>query len=156
MNYAPLITAWNLSSASPGALPGGVTGTSLFGLATEAKVTAINAWTVTGAVPTAFFVSGQDIWNCVVWSELALLTDAQRKDVLLLCGIGNGQKVLLGGSANAGLGTSGMILSYFGVGTATRANLTALAQGVVQPWWQANGFTGPFSDPDLQAAGGLT
>jgi hypothetical protein len=34
--------------------------------------------------------------------------------------------------------------------------LTALAQAVVTPWWQANGYTSPFTQADLTAAGNLT
>ena len=41
--YAKLIEAWNLSSASAGALPQGVTGASLFGLSTEAKGTGMGS-----------------------------------------------------------------------------------------------------------------
>ena len=52
MSYTALISAWGASSASPGALPSGVTGTSLYGLSTADKIAAVNGWTVTGSVPT--------------------------------------------------------------------------------------------------------
>ena len=44
--YNKLIAAWTLSSASPGALPPDVTGTSLYGLSTAQKLAAINQWKV--------------------------------------------------------------------------------------------------------------
>ena len=43
--YTNLINAWNLSSASA-VVPPGVTGESLFGLPTSAKLDILNDWTV--------------------------------------------------------------------------------------------------------------
>jgi hypothetical protein len=48
-----------------------------------------------------------------------------------------------------------MLLDCFNVAGATIAALTALSKAAVQPWWQANGYPGPFNTNDLEAAGGL-
>lgn len=149
--YAPLIAAWNASSASSGALPSGVTGTSLFGLSTAAKIAAVNGWTVTGSVPTNFYVTGAQILNCVNWTEFAALTATQQTNLLALCNV---QGNLLGGSANTAFLVDGMILAYFTNHSGpTVLALTALAQGAVQPWWQANGYGGPFNSTDAATAG---
>jgi hypothetical protein len=120
---------------------------------TAAKLAQINAMTVTGAIPTTLNVTGNQILNCINWTEFAALTAAQQQNLLLLCAC-PGQ--LLGGSANTTHLTDGMILAYFNVAGATVANLTALAQAAVQPWWQVNGYTSPIGPGDLVAAGGLT
>ena len=154
--YSALITAWNLSSASSGALPSGVTGTSLFGLTTAQKIAAINAWTITGSVPTTLYVTGNQVANCIVWSEFAALTAAQQQNILLMLSI---EGLLLGGSSNLTELPNGMMLAAFGAGTQTRANLIALAQGTVQPWWQVpvasggGGLNGVVSQTDVTYAG---
>ncbi|MFZ1109847.1 MAG: hypothetical protein WAN43_16050 [Rhodomicrobium sp.] len=105
--YTALITAWN-GATQP---PAGVTGTGLTGAMTTAqKLAAVNAWTITGAVPTSFYVTGAQIANCINWTEFAALTAAQQQNLLLLC-IQDGQ--LLGGSANTAHLAAGMILAYF-------------------------------------------
>ena len=149
--YTALITAWN-GATQP---PAGVTGTGLTGAMTTAqKLAAVNAWTITGAVPTSFYVTGAQIANCINWTEFAALTAAQQQTLLLLC-IQDGQ--LLGGSANTAHLAAGMILAYFtNLSGPTVTALTALAQATVQPWWQANGYTTPIGMDDLAAAGGLT
>ena len=123
--YTALINAWNTSSASAGALPAGVQGTSLFGLGTEAKIAAVNAWTVTGAIPTNFTVSGTQIANCINWAEFAALTAQQQSNILAMCQI-PGQ--LKGGSANTAFLVDGMIIAAFPLQGPTIAALTALAQ----------------------------
>lgn len=136
--YTALITEWAL--LTPGT--------------TAQKLAQINAMTVTGSVPTTFYVTGAQLLNCINFAEFNALTAAQQQNLLLLC-LNDGQ--LLGGSANTAFLVDGMFLAYFANKSGpTIAALTALAQGTVQPWWQANGYTGPFSQADLTAAGGLT
>ncbi len=138
-NYAPLVTLW-------ATFPAGDT--------TAQKLALVNAMTVTGAVPTSFYVTGPQLANCINWTEFAALTAAQQQNLMLLC-LNPGP--LLGGSGNTAFLVDGMILAYFtNKSGPTITALTALAQGTVQPWWQANGFTGPFTPIDLQLAGGLT
>ena len=226
--YTALITAWN-SGTQP---PTGVTGTGLNGgMTTAQKIAAVNGWTVTGSIPSSFFTTGAAILNCINWTELSNLTDAQRKDVLGLCAI---QGPLLGGSGETAFVTAGVIINYFtlsaaissgtynngtgavvltmsstvkfgpganvvisgltgtgafaslngtfvpsaasgtsvtynagaGLGASTITGgalapptitaLTALAQGTVQPWWQAatgGALNGPISVSDTTAAG---
>lgn len=136
--YTALINEW------PNLTPG----------ATAAKLAQINAMTVSGAVPTSFYVTGDQLLNCINWTEFAALTAAQQSNLLMLCGV-PGQ--LLGGSGNTAFVVDGMILAYFtNKSGPTIAALTALAQAAAQPWWQANGYTSPINANDLVAAGGLT
>lgn len=145
--YTNLINGWN-SVTQP---PAGVTGIALTGLATADKLTAINGWTVTGAVPTTLYVTGAQLANCINWTEFAALTATQQSNLLMLCA---NPGPLLGGSSNTAYLTDGMILAYFTNHSGpTVAALTALAQGAVQPWWQYSGYGGPFSQADLTLAG---
>lgn len=123
---------------------------SVTGASTAAKLLNINGQTVTGAVPTAFTVTGPDIYNSLALAEWNLLTVVQQANVRDIIG--------LNGPLQAGAGTmvQAMLLSIFAAGTATRANLVALARATAQPWWQANGYLGPINNNDLTAAGGLT
>lgn len=126
---------------------------------TAQKLAQINTSTLTGSVPTSFYVTGSQILNCINWTEFAALTDAQQKNLLLLCAVPGS---LLGGSGNTTFIVDGMILAYFNVAGATVAALTALAKGTVTPWWQATvvqgggGLSSPVGLSDLVAAGGLT
>lgn len=135
--YTALINEW------PNLTPG----------TTAAKLAQINAMTVNGSVPTVLNVSGNQLANCINYSEFKALTSTQQANILALCRI---QGNLLGGSSNTSLLTDGMFLDYFSPSGATITNLTALAQATVTPWWQANGYSSPISLNDLSAAGGLT
>jgi hypothetical protein len=112
--YQPLINAWNTSHAAAvsSTVTGvaGVTGQSLNGLSTDAAIAAVNLWTMPGQIPASIDVTGTQLWNCVNWTELAFLTDAQRKDVIGMCQIPGG---LRGGTANTAFATVGMIIAYF-------------------------------------------
>lgn len=151
--YTALINAWN-SVTQP---PAGVTGTPLTGgMTTAQKITAVNGWTITGAIPTTIFVNGDQLANCVNWAEFAVLTAQQQQNLLGLFAI-PGQ--LLGGSASTSFLPVGMILSSFTVTGPTIASLTALAKATITPWWQApvansgGGLSGPVSQADCTAAG---
>jgi hypothetical protein len=143
--YTAFIAAWN-SVTQP---PTGVTGTALAGT-TAQKLALFNAWTVTGVIPTTLNVGAAQLLNCINWTEFAALTAQQQSNLLMLCTVDG---LHLGGSANTGFITDGMFLAYFNVAGATIAALTALAQGFVQPWWQANGYQRPFDLGDCTAAG---
>jgi hypothetical protein len=149
--YTTLINAWN-GATQP---PTGVTGTALTGSMTTAqKLAAVNAWTVTGVVPTTMYATGVQVANCVNWTEFASLTAAQQLNLLTLL---NQPGLLLGGSANTANLLVGMLLAYFTNHSGpTITALTALAQATVTPWWQANGYTSPFTATDLALAGNLT
>lgn len=153
--YDVLIAAWN-SSVQP---PTGVTGTGLSSAMTTAqKLAAVNAWTITGAVPTNFTVAASDVFNCINFNEFNALTQAQQSNVLAMCHV-SGQ--LLGGSANLSRMAPGMIVSYFPSSGPTIANLTALAKATTQTWCQANSYPysgnqGLLNGGDLAAAGGLS
>jgi hypothetical protein len=150
-DYAPLIAAWN-SATQP---PTGVTGTGLTGgMTTAQKLAAVNGWVITGVVPTTLYVTGTQLLNCINYAEFKALTATQQANLLALC---NSPGLLIGGSANTAQMADGMILDYFTNHSGpTITALTALAQATATPWWQANGFTGPFSTTDLGLAGGLT
>jgi hypothetical protein len=120
---------------------------------TAQKLAAINAMTVSGSVPTSFYVTGSQVANCINYAEFKALTATQQANLLgMLSVAGN----LLGGSGNTAFLVDGMILDYFPLAGTTVANLTALAKATSTPWWQANGYSSPFSQADLDAAGGLT
>jgi hypothetical protein len=154
--YTALIAAWN-GATQP---PTGVEGTPLTSLSTAAKLVAINGWTVTGTIPTSFYVTGSQILNCINWAEFAALTAAQQSNLLALC---NCQGNLLGGSGNTAFLVVGMILAYFTNHSGpTVVALTALASAQIQPWWQASvgsgggGLSSIVTAADLVAAGNLT
>lgn len=146
--YTALINAWN-SAIQP---PTGVNGTGLnAGMTTAQKLAAVNGWTITGTTPTLAFATGNQIFNCIVWSEFEAITASQQTLLLQVCTLpGN----LLGGSA------SPFIAPFFGTIAAKMPNtisaLVALSQALVTPWWQENGYPAPFNENDLIAAGGLT
>jgi hypothetical protein len=145
--YTNLINAWN-SATQP---PTGVTGTPLTGLTTANKIIAVNGWTITGTVPTVLSVTGTQLLNCINYAEFKALTATQQANLLALC---NSPGLLIGGSANTAQMADGMILDYFTNHSGpTILALTALAQAAVTPWWQANGYSGPISQPDVTAAG---
>ena len=151
--YTALITAWNASSASPGAMPSGVAGTSLNGLSTTAKLAAVNAWTQTNTIPSTIYATGAQVANCINWAEFAALTAQQQQNVLLMC---NQTGQLMSGSAQTSHLLPGMLVAYFPLAGPTIAALTAFASAQVLLWWQANSYTSPISKNDLDAAGGLT
>lgn len=133
--YDALIAAWN-NATQP---PPGVTGTGLLaGDTTAQKLAKVNAWTVTGSVPTVLSVTGVQLLNCVNYAEFKALAAAQQQNLLLLCLNPN---PILGGSGNVALIADGMILDYFtNHAGPTITALTALAQAQVQSWSQANGY----------------
>ena len=146
--YTNLIAAWN-GATQP---PTGVTGSPLLGGDTTAqKLAKVQAWTVTGAVPTTLYVTGSQLANCINYAEFKALTAAQQANLLALC---NNPGSLLGGSANTAFLGDGMILDYFtNKSGPTILALTALAQATVQPWWQYAGYTSQIGLQDVQAAG---
>lgn len=115
---------------------------------TAAKLTQINAQTVTGAIPTLTYSTGAQIFNCINFTEFGTITAAQQTQLMQLCAMPG---PLLGGSA------SPFITPFFTTVAAkmplTIAALTALSQGLVTPWWQANQYPGPFNQNDCTAAG---
>jgi hypothetical protein len=146
--YTALIAAWN-NATQP---PPGVTGSGLLGTDTTLqKLTKLNAWTVTGTVPTVLNVTGAQVLNCINYAEFKALTAAQQQNLLLLCCC-PGQ--LLGGSSNTAFMVDGMLLDYFtNHAGPTITALTALAQSTVQPWWQFSGYLRQFDMGDVAAAG---
>src|SRR5271166_5907741 len=155
--YTALISAWNTSSASPGALPSGVAGTSLFGLTTPNKIIAVKAWTVTGTIPTTTTFSGAQLSGWINWTEFAALTAAQQANLMSLIA---GQGPYLGGSANTGLLPVGMILAFFTNHSGpTVAAMTAYVNSLVLPWWQTTvangggGLNGVVGQTDATIAG---
>lgn len=151
--YTALIAAWN-GATQP---PTGVVGTPLTGLTTANKIIAINGWTVTGTIPTTAFITGVQLANCIDITEFNALTAVQQSNILTLCNQTGG---LLGGSANTSHLLVGMVLAYFTNHSGpTIVNLTALANSLVEFWWQTSvvqgggGLSGPVSQSDVTAAG---
>lgn len=118
---------------------------------TAQKLAAINALTVTGVVPSTFYVTGAQILNCTNYGEFKLLTAAQQSSWLQLCAT---QGSIQGGASSF---AGGMAVAFFtNLSGPTITAMTALAQAIVTPWWQANGYTSPIGPNDLVAAGNLT
>jgi hypothetical protein len=140
--YDPLIAAWN----NPTQPPPGVTGAGLVGGdSTQTKLNKVNAWTVTGAIPTSFLANNAEMLNAIVWTEFKALTQAQQNTVF------NALQVmgpLLSGTDNQARLLPGMLLEFFVGGSATRTNLIALAKAVTSTWCKANGY------PEAQTGGG--
>jgi hypothetical protein len=135
--YTALMDAWN-GATQP---PAGVTGTGLTGeMTTAQKIAAVNGWTIVGSIPTTFYVTGSQIWNCINWNELSALTDAQRKDVIEMCQIPG---LLLGGSGNIGFATDGMIINYFTTNAAIASGTYNNSTGVVTLTMSASIKFGP-------------
>lgn len=147
--YTALITAWN-GATQP---PAGVTGTGLSsGMTTGQKLATLNAWTVTGSVPTNFTVTGSQLLNCVNYTEFKALAATQQSNLLALC---NNPGPILGGSGNVSHIGPGMIVDYFPPSSSgpTIQALIALAQATVNPWYIVNGYPGPLNNQDLTGAG---
>jgi hypothetical protein len=119
---------------------------------TAAKLAQINAMTVTGTVPTLFNTTGAAIFSCLNYTEFLTLTTAQQTQLMQVLAIPG---TLIGGSAST-LGAWFVAIFAGKLAGPTITALTALAQGAVQPWWQANGYTSPIDAADLVSAGGLT
>lgn len=118
---------------------------------TEQKLAALNAATVPGPAQRAI-LEPSSILNAIVFADLAALTQLQVTQLTLL---------LQGSAVDASAGTSirAGIQALFSGKAATLANLGALVapyDNPVIPWWRANGYSGPFSNADLAAAGNLT
>ena len=153
--YDALIAAWNT-----GTVPGGVVGSPLTGQITAVKLSRINAWTVTATIPASYTITGAQIASCINWAEFNALTQARQTAVLQMCAIPGALSV---GSSAAELALlfDGMIVAYFGGGSATVVNLSALAPSA-QPWWQVSVASGggglivPVQPSDLVQAGGLS
>lgn len=154
--YDALIAAWNA-----GTVPNGATGSAFVGGDTTAqKLVKLNAWAVTGSVPTSFFTTGGDLLNAINYPEYKALTSDQRLQLLGMLQV-SGQ--LLGGSGNTAHMVAGMIIDFFlASGPLTIAALTVLAKATVTPWVMIQvaqggaGLSGLVGPTDLVNAGGLT
>jgi hypothetical protein len=144
-DYTALIAKWNT-----------LTGT------TQSKMDQINALTVTGTVPATMYTTGDQLLNCINYTEFLLLTAQEQSNLLSMLHV-PGQ--LIGGSAQTSHMVSGMIVDLFltkHAGPTTIANLTALAKATVTPWCNTpvaqggGGLASPtINQNDLVAAGGL-
>jgi len=151
--YDNLKIAWN-SATQP---PTGVTGSGLLPTdTTDQKLAKVNAWTVTGQVPTTFYPTGNEILNCINYPEFKALTPTQQANILAML---QTPGPLLGGSANQAFIIDGMIIDYFPIGGPTLTALQALAKAVTITWCQNNFYPyfdtthGNLSRADTDAAG---
>lgn len=142
-DYTALVSKW--ATLTPGT--------------TAVKLAQLNTITITGQIPTSFFITGDQILNCINYAEFKVLAAVDQGNILAICRT-PGQ--LLGGSGNTSFIVDGIIIDKFPIAGPTVAALTALSKGTVTPWWQATvaqgggGLTGPVSNADLVAAGNLT
>lgn len=149
--YDALIAAWN-STTQP---PVGVLGSALVStMTTVQKITVVNAWTVSGSVPTTIYVTGTQIANCINFTEFNALSTTKQASILTLCTIPG---ALLGGSGNTTHIAPGLIIANFTTGSQTIAALTALASATT--WWSApvasggGGLSSPVTLTDTGIAG---
>jgi hypothetical protein len=141
--YDALTSAWN-SATQP---PAGVTGAGLVtGDTTQQKIDKINAWTVTGTVPTSFYTTSDQIANCINYPEFKALTANQQNDLLIALSI---QGQILGGSGHTSLLINGMLLDFFPGSGSTITALKALAKAITETWCQNSGY--PFTSSTLGA-----
>lgn len=140
--YTNLINAWT-SAVQP---PSGVTGTGLLaGDTTAQKLAKVNAWTVTGSIPTTIIATGLQVQQAIVPADFSSLTASQQSTVLQICAMPQ----VLSGSASF----IGPLLGTIFSGKQTLTNMIALATATTQPWWQANGYPNPISLNDCLLAG---
>jgi hypothetical protein len=135
-NYAPLVTEWaTITSGNPA--------TSI-----AFRLNVLAGVTVTGSIPTLFTQTGQSIFACINYTEVAALTAQNQNIILAICQM----PTITSGSAS-NLAAGGFFPSIFPPTGPTIAALAALATATPQPWWQANGFLGPINANDIAAAG---
>lgn len=118
---------------------------------TEQKLSALNAETVASGAAQRMLIQSYDLYNAIDGGEFSALSAANQQIVRDMLNMGT-----VDVSPNKPARTR--LLSLFGVGTATRTALVALAATFDTPsvpWWKANGYSSPFTANDLSAAGGL-
>ncbi len=129
--YDILIAAWN----NPTQPPPGVIGSPLTGT-TAQKVTVVNAWKV-AAPAQAMLIPTYRIYNTIVGSEWAALTDIQRANVRDIFMLGQTD-------ASPNTATRNALMAAFPAGSQTRANLVALTAQFDTPgnvdWCHTNGY----------------
>jgi hypothetical protein len=141
--YDALIAAWN----SPTQPPAGVTGLPLLaGDTTAQKIAKVNAWAV---ADPSMIVPAYMIYNAIVPSEWSALTPANQQLI---------RDILSQGTVDGSTGKTArtVLLSVFGVGTQTRANLAAIAapfDNLTTPWTTKNGYPSTLNLNDAVAAG---
>jgi len=167
--YSALVSAWNASSASAGALPSGVAGASLFGLSTDAKIAALNAWTIAGppcdvqpADVVAYLALNGKFAALLKYAQSPPATPAGVAAANFAAVIGLGSNAPVFGMSNPttyaaieGMLTAVASDSNSGLQTSDVTALMALS-ATTTPWWQSVGLTSPVNTNDLAAAGGLT
>lgn len=131
--YDALITQW--ATLTPGT--------------TAAKLAQLNAEPVTGTVPAVFTFTGQQLFNCLDWTEFSSLTAAQQTQILEVCAM---PFVMTGGAASF---VGKMFVAFYTgkLNGPTILALTALAKAITQPWWAANGYPRAFDLGDISSAG---
>jgi hypothetical protein len=154
--YDALISGWNLSSGAAGALPAGVTGTSLYGLTTNEKLVNVNAWTVQLTVATAT-MSVYDIVNCITPADAPGLTALQLQQLSFLLGPPSGS-ITTSASSNIAKNITAILTGK----TTTLANLNTLFNESViskEAWATTKvadggaGLSSQVTHNDLEAAG---
>lgn len=156
--YDALIAAWN-GATQP---PAGVTGAALTGLTTAQKLAAVNGWTVVGPnVPIPVLQVMTYLRTNNLWMAIKAATATS-----------NGAAAAVDYNSDPRVQTldvslaivQGMLADLVTHTLLTQAQSDAIkAMGSpLLPWWQASvaagggGLSGPVSNPDLVAAGGLT
>ncbi len=142
--YTAFINAWNA-----GVVPANCTGTAFAGLTTtQQRLTALNGWIFTGAIPSTFTVSGFQIMQCLDGTEFMALSTDQQSKILQVCAMPQ-----VFGGPNTAVGK--MFATYYSgvLGGPTITALSALAKAIVEPWWQSQSYPRAFDLGDCTAAG---
>lgn len=136
VDYGALIALW------PTLTPG----------TTAAKLAQVNAMVVTGTVPGQFTVTGAQLFDAINFAEFTALAPADQTLIMQACQLASTQAL----AAGAGSMLRALFLAKFAPAGPTITALAAMAKGLSQPWWQANGYHSPFNLEDLHMAGNLT
>ena len=167
MSYSNLIAAWN----APTTPPAGVTGASLAGLATAAKIAAVNGWTVAG--PAKDVSASSVLGYLALQGKLSMLqiyaagapTTGRSAAQVAACelvalftlpsftGFQMSNPAVY--AACGGFLSALTLDAVSGIVAADVTNILALA-ATTAPWWESAGLSSPISAADLDAAGGLT
>ena len=130
--------------------PSNATGTPFSaGMDAAGKLAAVNSWQVPKDEPDPALLEPSAILNAIVPADLAALTQIQ---VLFLSMLLSGARV----DASQGTTIRTAVQTIFAGKTQTLQNLGALVapfDNPREPWWQANGYSSPISETDIEAAG---
>ena len=125
---------------------------SVPGATTQDKLANLNAMTVSS--PQKALLSANAVFNAIALSDYIGLTQLQQAQLANLLSINSGGNI----DGSSGTLVRNWFASVF-AGKTSLVNLQSLVapfDDATEPWWQANGYSGPIGTADLALAGGLS